>query len=106
MSDFYCKHQWENGENEEWTGKISSIISFGSHYEIVIQSRSSILIVLAETSYGLFVGIPTFKVGCYISNLKDLFFNKEVLIDALDNTVDGITVACAIKSIADVLSFN
>jgi hypothetical protein len=106
MSEFYCKHQWKNGEIEEWSGEISRIISFGSHYEIFIQSRSSILIVLAETSYGLFVGIPTFKVGCYISNLKDLFFNKEALINALDNVVDGITVAFAIKSIADELSFN
>lgn len=106
MSTFYCKHQWENGEIEEWSGEISRILSFGSHYEIFIQSRSSMLIVIAKTSYGLFVGIPTFKSGCYISNLNDLFFNKENLIEALNNTVDGITIACAIKSIADDLSFS
>lgn len=106
MYTFYCNHQWENGEIEEWSGEISRIVSFGSHYEIFIQSRSSILVVIAPTSYGLFVGIPTFKAGCYISHLKDLFFNKESLIEALNNTVDGITVACAIKSIADDLSFS
>jgi hypothetical protein len=103
---FYCNHQWEDGEKEEWSGKISRIVHYGSHYEIFIQSRSSILIVVAKTSYGLFVGIPTFKAGCYISNLKDMFFNKENLIEALNNTVDGITVACALQSLSDELLFN
>jgi hypothetical protein len=68
---FYCNQQWEDGEKEEWSGKISRIIPYGSHYEIFIQSRSSILVVVA-----------------------------------LNNTVDGITVACALQSLSDELLFN
>jgi hypothetical protein len=106
MSTFICKHKWKRGETEEWIGQISKVIDFGSHYEIFIQSRSSILVILAKTSYGIFAGIPTFKAGCYISDLNDLFSNKENLIHALKNTVDGITVAYALKTLADNLAFN
>lgn len=106
MTTFICKHKWKRGETEEWIGQISRIIDFGSHYEIFIQSRSSILVILAKTSYGIFAGIPTFKAGCYINDLNDLFYNKENLIQAVKNTVDGITVAYALKSLSKYLSFN
>lgn len=85
---------------ETWTGKITSIINYGSHYEIKIQSRSGILVLLGKTSYGNFACIPDWGAGCHLASLKDKFYSTEKLCRVMGK-VDGITVASALAAIAD-----
>lgn len=91
---FECKM-----DSERWQGKIKKFIDYGSHFEIFIESRSSILILFGKTSLGGFACIPDFQVGCHLTNLKDKFWNTEKLSSVLGN-VDGITVATALYQLS------
>ncbi len=91
--EFECV--WSNNKPEKWKGNIISFIPHGSHYEINIQSRSFILVLFGKSSSGTFACMPDFNAGCYLSNLQDLFWNTEKLVNILGN-VDGITVATAL----------
>jgi hypothetical protein len=91
--------------NETWKGTVTSVINYGSHYEIKIQSRSSIIVLVGKTSLGTFACIPDFSAGCHLANLKDLFYSKEKLCEVM-NKVDGITVAYALAAIADKLDLK
>jgi len=85
---------------ERWAGRIKSIKKIGSHYEIRIESRSSILVIFGEITNGYFACMPDFNAGCYLVDLHDSFWNKERLMHVLGK-VDGITVATALKMISD-----
>ena len=103
--NFQCSYQWEDA-TETWNGTITSIESYGSHYEIHIVSRSSIRVLVGISSLGLIACIPDWKVGCLLSSLKDIFFNSEQLARSMDNIVDGTTVAYALRALDGVLSFE
>jgi hypothetical protein len=92
-------------EKEEWEGSISKIIGYGSHYEIMIQSRSSIMVLFGTTSRGGFASMPDFGAGCHLINLKDKFWNTEKLVEVLGR-VDGITVATALYSLAEKIEIT
>lgn len=85
---------------ERWAGRVKSIKKFGSHYEIIIESRVLILVIFGKIAKGYFACIPDFDAGCYLDDLHDSFWNKEQLINVL-GTVDGITVATALKMLSD-----
>jgi len=87
-------------KTEHWHGIIPRITQHGSHYEIRIESRSGIMVLFGKTSRGGFACMPDFGVGCHLVDLKDKFWNMEVLIDVLGE-VDGITVAEALYALAD-----
>lgn len=87
---------------ENWTGKITSIKNYGSHYEIRLESRSGFIFLCGKTSQGAFACMPDFKAGCHLVNLKDKFWNTEKLISALGQ-IDGITVASALYALSDEL---
>ena len=91
---FECKM-----DSEIWQGKIKRFIDYGSHFEIFIESRSSILILFGKTSLGGFACIPDFEAGCHLTNLKDKFWNTEKLSSTLGK-VDGITVATALYQLS------
>jgi hypothetical protein len=78
--------------------------NYGTHYEFLIQSRSSIMVVFGKTSKGYFALMPDFNVGCHLVNLNDVFWNTERLTKVL-GTADGITVATALISLSDVLAY-
>lgn len=101
VTTFICKLSTDE-RSESWTGTIKEIINHGSHYEIVIDSRSSIKVIVGTTEYGNFACIPDWGAGCYLANYKDTFWNEERLSKAL-GAVDGITVAKALYAIADYL---
>ncbi len=103
---FHCLHHWNDGEIDKWIGYINSINCFGSHYEVFINSRSSIRVLVGRSTSGLFACLPDFMVGCHLSKLDDVFYNKEKLNIAMDNLIDAITVANALNSISDMLDFN
>ena len=87
-------------KKEKWNGKIRILKKYGEHYEMIIESRSSIMVVFGETSLGRFACMPDFSVGCHLAHLKDKFWNTEQLSNVLGR-VDGITVATALYKIAD-----
>jgi len=85
-------------KTENWSGMITKLTEFGSHYELKIESRSGFIVVIGKTSYGNFACIPDYDVGCHLSTLNDLFWNSERL-RAIMNKVDAITVAHALQAI-------
>ena len=98
---FECVYHFPSEpEADRWSGRISQFTRYPSHSEIWIISRSSIMVLFGETSRGYFACMPDFNVGCHLVDFKDLFWNKERLIEVL-GPVDGTTVAMALHSIAD-----
>lgn len=96
---FQCVNKTKKG-TETWTGSICSFVNYGSHYEIRIDSRSSILVLIGKTSQGNFACMPDFSAGCHLGTLDDQFYSTEKLTSVMGN-VDGITVASALAAIAD-----
>lgn len=80
---------------ETWQGVVSYLRNYGSHYEMQIQSRSSILVIFGKTTRGYFACIPDWKAGCDLADFKDLFWNTEMLSHTI-GMIDGITVANAL----------
>lgn len=96
---FECINKRKNG-SEKWSGEITAFKNYGTHYEIIIESRSAILVLLGKTAQGAFACMPDFGAGCHLANPRDLFWNTEQLVRVLGK-IDGITVACAISALAD-----
>ena len=103
MLTFNCTKN-VNGIIEKWDGCINKFINYGSHYEIKIESRSSIMVLFGKSSSIAFCSIPDFGAGCHLVDLKDKFWNTEKLVDVLGK-VDGITVAQALYSLSDKIKF-
>jgi hypothetical protein len=106
MIHFRCSFQWDEDDCDDWDGIIKQITCFGNHYEILITSRSSIRLLLGKGSSGLFACLPEYHAGCNLSSLDDTFYNSDRLIYAMENLVDGTTVACALKELSNVLEFS
>ena len=99
MNTFICKYR-----KKSWSGSISRFKNHGTHYEFLIQSRSSIMVVFGITSHGYFACMPDFNVGCHLVSLNDVFWNTERLT-AILGTVDGVTVASALVFLAKELCY-
>lgn len=104
MRRFHCFFQWDENERDDWDGVINQITCFGSHYEVLIASRSNIRVLFGKCTSGLFICLPDYLSGCNLSD--DTFYNSERLIYAIGNPVDIATVAYALKSLADVLDLH
>lgn len=100
---FECINKRKRGI-EKWPGKIISFEKYGKHYEIRIESRSSILVLFGKTSQGAFACMPDFDAGCHLVNPRDLFWNTEKLVHVLGK-IDGITVATALNALADKIDY-
>ncbi len=98
---FECKKQ-SGKRKETWSGRITHLKNYGSHIELSIESRSSLLVLFGKTSRGFFASIPDFGSGCHLVHPVDIFWNTESLTRVL-GTVDGITVATALYTVADEL---
>jgi len=98
---FKCQTEID-GKKEEWTGEIKGITDYGSHYEIFIESRSSITIILGRSSLGGFACIPDFQAGCHLIGLDNMFWNCEKLVSVLGK-VDGVTAATALRKLSKKL---
>jgi len=77
---------------------------YGSHCEFWIISRSSIMVTFGQTSQGYFACMPDFRVGCHLCHLNDVFWNAEKL-SALLGSVDGVTVASALRYLQKELGY-
>ena len=99
--NFECINQTET-ESEKWEGVIKKFVKYDGYFEIMIESRSSLMVLFGKTSRGGFACIPDFGVGCHLVDLKDKFWNTEKLVEVL-GTADGITVATALYALADLI---
>lgn len=84
--------------------KITSLhifLSFGSYIELFIVDRSSIRVMCGRGQYGLWACIPDYQAGCELNYLNDVFFNTECFARAMKNKIDAVTVAEALKLLAD-----
>jgi len=100
---FECINKMKN-RSEKWVGRITDFKSYGTHYEIRIESRSGIVVLFGKTAQGAFACMPDFGAGCHLVNPRDLFWNTERLIRVLGK-VDGITVATALYVLADKIGY-
>ncbi len=100
---FSCEAKFGR-RTERWLGTIVGFNKYGSHYEIRIDSRSSITVVFGKTALGGFACMPDFGAGCHLADLKDHFWNTEQLTRVLGK-VDGITVSSALCALADEIKF-
>jgi hypothetical protein len=94
----------ENQKISKWKGRIKRFTNYGSHYEIFIESRSSIMVIFGKTSRGNFACIPDFGAGCHLIELKNKFWNTEKLVSVMGK-VDGLTVASALSALSDLHEF-
>jgi hypothetical protein len=95
---FDCIQNHKN-KTQNWKGEIKKFINYGSHYEIFVESRSSISLLFGKTSRGGFACIPDFEAGCHIVDLNNLVWNTEKLVSSLGK-VDGITAANALYKLS------
>jgi len=88
--------------DEKWEGVIKTCEKYEGYFEIMIESRSSIMVLFGRTSRGGFACMPDFGAGCHLVDLGDKFWNTEKLIEILGRA-DGITVATALYTLADFI---
>jgi hypothetical protein len=81
-----------------WNGKITNVISYGSHTELHIESRSGITVIVGKTQSGNFCCIPDWNAGCHLAELDDSFWNFESLTRAMKNKTDAMTIAKALQA--------
>jgi len=92
---FKCKRKIDKNKFENWEGIIPIVINYGTHFEIIIKSKSSIKALFGKTSRGAFICLPDHGIGCNIANLNDKYWNIESLLKVLDE-VEALTVAEAL----------
>lgn len=90
---------------ETWKANVEYLKEHGDFFDVIIFSRSSIRLMVGCGSWGNFVCVPDFKVGCYLSDFKDISWNIKKLTQLLGR-IDGITAATVIFEIADILEHN
>jgi len=91
--------------NTSWGAKIKSIRNMGNCYEIRIESRSGITLLIGEYSAGWFACLPDYGIGAALSQyLDDTFYNAEALMRAALNEVDAITIAKVLAQLRDLQS--
>ena len=92
---FRC-HETIGKQLEHWTGMVTRLINYGSHYEISIDSRSGFFFLVGHCVNGSFISIPAFNIGSDLADYSDYFWNNERL-SSIMNPVDAATVAEALR---------
>lgn len=90
---FVCKYN-----SQVWNGSVTHLINHGSHYEIHLESRSSIRFMIGNYTNGGFVSVPAFNAGSDLASYSDYFWNFERLCHTI-NTVDAATIAECIRTL-------
>jgi hypothetical protein len=98
---FDCVYQYDNGKVENWSGDITNLINYGSHYEMRIESLSGITILFGKTSMGTFACIPDFNAGCHLAELNNEFYSAKKIAGVI-NPIDAITIAKALNTLTPV----
>lgn len=96
---FNCAN--ENGAT--WQGEIKRYKDFGSHYHLKISAKGSgISLYFGNASMGQwFVCMPDWNAAVIIGELRNTHYNSEKIGIAMDNEIDGISVAQALYVFAE-----
>lgn len=97
---FKCIYKYDDGKVKTWSANIVKLIKYGSHFEMRIESLSSITVLFGRTSLGSFACMPDFHGGCHLVDLNNEMYSTDHLSATL-NLIDAITVAKAFKVVAD-----
>ncbi|CAH8721281.1 hypothetical protein P4K96_27585 [Bacillus cereus] len=91
----------ENGAT--WQGEIKRYKEHGSHYHLEISAKGSgISLYFGRASMGQwFVCIPDRNASVIIGDLRNILYNAEKIGVAMDNEIDGHSVAKAIYVFAE-----
>lgn len=98
---FKCKNPSAGHVHErEWTGQAEITRHTANMTELLIYGRGSRMdTIIGKYQNGLYLCIPDIDVGCPLSSMSDIFWNRERLSGQM-NAVDAITVAWALKAAA------
>lgn len=103
MIEFKCINSSDK-RRKTWTGQINKINGIKENCEMEVTSRGSYFHVLVGSySYGKYLCIPNWDVGCYLADYSDIFWNTERLSKII-NTIDAITIATALKEAGQILN--
>ena len=92
------------GSKTDWEGCIIPIQTRNTPYEFEVTARgSSFHLIIGKHAYGNYVCIPDWDVGTELSNLSDLFWNRERLLKTSLKKVDACSVAYAIRELSQYI---
>lgn len=87
-----------------WTGEINKIKGVKENCEMEVTARDYYFhVIFGAHSYGNYVCIPNWNVGCELADYSDIFWNTERLSKII-STADAITIATAIKEAGQILN--
>ena len=87
-----------------WTGQIYEIKGIKENCEMKVTARGSHFhVIFGSHSYGNYLCIPNWNVGCELADYSDMFWNYEQLSTIIRYT-DAITIATAVKEVSQILN--
>ncbi|MFD0591019.1 hypothetical protein ACFQZE_23775 [Paenibacillus sp. GCM10027627] len=91
-----------NGK-QQWQGEIRNSKKYGSHYYLNISAKGSgISIYFGAAVFGQwFVCLPDWNAGVIIGDLRNRLYNAEKIGAAMENEIDGHSVAEALRVFAE-----
>lgn len=93
---------WDHDERG-WQGEIKITRRSINMVEFLVYGRGSCMNGIAgKYMSGQYICIPDIDVGCPISRMSDIFWNKERLAAHMQET-DAVTVAYALKALSEYL---
>lgn len=97
--NFKCKDpSADHPQNSEWTGHAVIAGHTLNTAELMIYGRGSCMdTIIGRYQNGLYLCIPDINVGCPLSSMSDLFWNRQRMSEQM-NTTDAVTVAYALKA--------
>jgi len=79
------------------TVEVFNIDRDGQHFEARIKGRGSLFhAIIGEYSYGRYLCIPGWGIGCELAQLNDIFWNEERLSKCV-SVIDAITLSRALS---------
>lgn len=94
--------EWEPAERR-WSGEIKITRRSINMVEFIIYGRSSCMNgVAGKYMSGQYICIPDIDVGCPLSRMSDIFWNKERLCGHM-READAVTVTYALKALSEYL---
>lgn len=92
MIDFICEFK-----EESWNVTLESMHITTDTYEMIVSGHGSRFhIIVGSYAHGSFLCIPALGVGCELSYLTDVFWNRESIGRHL-SAYDTETIVCALK---------
>lgn len=87
-----------------WTGQIKKIRGVKENCEMEVNARGSYFhVIFGSHSYGNYVCIPNWNVGCELADYSDIFWNTERLSGVISYE-NAITIATAVKEAGQILN--